>query len=411
MAERLHHNLARLTTEYAVMKAILERGELTRAQICDITRLSRPTVIDVLAAFRERSMIVSETRRSGGYGRDPEVISVNRLYRVGLGIDVGGSKIAAALVDLGGDIIAEAVEPTKSGGARALIKQLVALRDCLAADASIDPQVISSTALGIPGVLQPDGTILHAGNIRGLDKINVPGELSEALGCAVHLENDVNMAGLGEMDLVADGTSSSFVLISVGTGLGMAIVHDGDIMRGMSGRAGEIGFLPMDADLAEPDVRLHGGAETLAAGPALERLYATEAGKSAPAEQILALAAVGDAAASGVVKEYCAILARVVISAAVIVDPGFVVLSGGLGANHLLLEPLSEALRALSPFPIAVRTSTLGNRAGLMGAAALACRNNIADLLQTPHIDLSMEPGGAIGEQEPRRRSGHASTR
>ncbi len=378
MSETSVRRLEPLASDAAVLGALLGGGALTRSQICTATGLSRPTVVDVLARLSALAMTDTETRPLGLAGRNPELISLSQVRAVGFAADVGGSKIVAALVDFAGRVLAERVVGT-CAEAEQLAVQLGDLRRDLAREASVPLRSVVTAVVGLPGVVAADGRIAHGENISGLDSRDMRALLRDHLKCPVAIENDVNLAGVGELDRDAADNDGTYVLISVGTGIGMAIVHEGRVIRGATGRAGEIAFLPLSGDLADPLVRSHGATEMTVSGPALERTYAGRS-RPEPAEKILELAASGDPVASTVLAGFANDLARVILSVATVLDPDRIVLGGGLGSNPLLLGPVNEALALISPFPVEVRVSALGNRSGVCGAMALA-RNEVRRII------------------------------
>ncbi len=400
MSETSIRRLEPLASDAAVLGALLGGGALTRSQICAATGLSRPTVVDVLARLSARGMTETETRPLGLAGRNPEIISLSPVRTVGFAADVGGSKIVAALVDFAGRVLAERVASTCAEAGR-LAVQLGDLRRDLAREASVPLRSVVTAVVGLPGVVGADGRIAHGENIKGLDSLDIRKLLGEHLKCPVAIENDVNLAGVGEIDRDEEGDDGTYVLISVGTGIGMAVVHEGRVIRGATGRAGEIAFLPLAGDLADPLVRSHGAAELTVSGPALERRYA-ERSRPESAQRILELAASGDAVACDVLAGFAHDLARVVLSVAAVLDPGRIVLGGGLGSNPLLLDPVNEALERISPFPLEVKVSALGNRSGICGAMALA-RNEVRRILAEELTD------GATGSSRPQAARGARS--
>lgn len=373
MAQTVIRQFPRPASDVLVLEALLEGHALTRAQICVATGLSRPTVVDVLARMSARGMIAAEPSDLGVAGRSPELISIDPSRVVGLAADIGGSKAVVSLVNYAGQILAEVVEPT-AADADHLAEQLGTLRRYLASEAGVSVSSIVTAVVGLPGVIDDDGRIAHGDNIPGLDRCDVRALLRRHLKCPVAIENDVNLAGVGELDTdptIGDGT---FVLISIGTGIGMAVLHDGRVVRGASGRAGEIAFLPLFGTHDNADAQVHGSAETMVSGPALERRYSAVAHQSS-AELILVAAADGDEVALRVVRDFAADLSKVVLSVAAVLDPARIVLGGGVGANPFLLHFLGDALAQIAPFPISVVTSRLGNRSGIGGAIALARRD------------------------------------
>ncbi len=374
MGHESNRNIVLSANESLVLGSLLNGESLTRAQICTRTGLSRPTVLEVLAAMSHDGLTSVHRPALGGNGRTPEFISLDPTRVVGFAADVGGSKVVAALVDFTGRVLAEHVVKTEAHAVR-VAEQLGELRRSLAAEARVPLRSISTAVVGLPGVLGDDGHITHGENIKGLDAQDMRLLLRQHLKCPVRIENDVNLAGLGELDCTADDVDGIFVLISLGTGLGMAILHEGHVIRGAHGRAGEIAFLPLFNNHDNPDARIHGSSELMTSGPALERRYVERVGagqSEVSAASILELSNQGDSIASEVVGDFATDLSRVIVSVVTVLDPTRVVLAGGLGANPLLLQPLLKALEGLIPFAIDVRTSQLGNRSGICGALALA---------------------------------------
>ncbi len=362
-------------TELAVLRAIWFGGAETRAQIGAQTGLSRPTVIAALNALRSQKLIRSERRKAGSLGRDPELLSIDPRAVVGLGVDVGGTKTSAAIVDLLGEIIAESTIPTVRGEPGELIASIATMRDQLLASAGLESRKVPFAAIGMPGVLQDDGRLLHTGTLTGLDTADVRGLFVEQLGCEVHIENDVNMAAYGELLNAQSFSVGTRVLISVGTGLGMGIVHGGEVIRGSTGHAGEIAFLPISEDLQSPEAKQHGAAELVVCGPKFESRYMALSGRRLSSERILQSYLDEDPHAATAVEEIAFQLARVVVSVAVTLDPEVIVMTGGLGSNSILLDPLRRAVEAISPLTVKLELARFGTRAGLVGATTYAQRH------------------------------------
>lgn len=368
------------TSDEAVLRLLLDGECRTRAQICAATGLSRPTVTDTLARFARGRLITTEARPLGRTGRNPEVISIDSRRAMAFVADVGGTKVTAAVVDVAGRILVERTVPT-AADATSLVTQLGHLRHQLSAEAGTGLRGVVSAVVGLPGVVRPDGRIDHSSNIPGLDTVDIVSLFTTKLKCPVTIENDVNLAGLGELDGAAPDASASFVFVSVGTGIGMAVISDGRIVKGATGRAGEIGYLPLFGDLEHAAVRKHGSAELTTSGTALERRFAARGGKGR-AEQILVRHDEGDPVAHAVVGEFSDDLARVLVAVAAVLDPSRIVLGGGLGSNPSLLGPVIAAVARIAPFPINVVASDNGARSAICGGAALGRRRLHEHLLE-----------------------------
>jgi predicted NBD/HSP70 family sugar kinase len=266
--------------------------------------------------------------------------------------------VRGAVCDLNGVVRARQDVEVQVGDVAEAIDVSERLRAGLLAAAGLEPELIDGVVVGVPGVPAPGSGVLHlAENVAGLDGRAFGEELEQALGLPVTLENDINLAALGEQwHGVARGVDD-FVFLSVGTGMGAGLVLGGALHRGRHGAAGEIDFA-----LAGVDDNVDPSA------PQVAEL----AGGSADARAVFGAARNGDAAAVAVVAEVARRIALNVAAIAAVADVELVVLGGGIGANgDLLLDPVARRLREWLPFPPRVEVSTLGDAAILTGALAV----------------------------------------
>ena len=218
-------------------------------------------------------------------------------------------------------------------------------------------------------------------NIAGLSDVSLVDDVREAFrNCEVVVENDVNIAALGER---AEGNGvgcDDLVVLSIGTGIGAGVIVGGRLMRGHHGAAGEVAWLTVDGEPPTSDTRARGMLEVAAAGEGIRRTLRhalrTNANSTlratATVAEIFGAAARGDVAAQAVVAAEANLVARAVLSVVSVVDPEKVILAGGIGANPNLLRPVTEQLDLLAPFFVKVESSKLGERSGVVGALALA---------------------------------------
>jgi glucokinase len=285
------------------------------------------------------------------------------------GVDLGGSKVRVAVARCAdGTVVAEHVEPTVDGDADDLLRQLTG-----AVHRVIPPgTTVTSLAVGSPGLIRPDGTVALASNVRGLHELPLASSLSTALGIPVVVENDANVAAIGEGAQGAAVGCATYAVLSIGTGVGCGLIVDGRIVRGHRGAAGEVAFLPLGAPTGSPATRAAGALELAASGPAFERAAARRFGRRVSASEVLSLAAQHDLVAVALVADEAALIGAAIMAIVAVIDPEVVVLTGGLGSNHLLLAPVRETFAQWAPHQVDVRTSPLGDRAGVVGALALA---------------------------------------
>ncbi len=163
--------------------------------------------------------------------------------------DLGGTKLAAAIADARGRIVAELTEPTDPRGAAHVAEQIAACADKLAQTAGIEVTQARHVMVGIPGAIDPrTGRVSLIPNIAGLEDFDVLGFLRERFGPHVAIENDVNLAMLGEHALGCASRCRNAAFLSLGTGAGLGLLIDEKLFRGARGSAGEIADLPIGRD-------------------------------------------------------------------------------------------------------------------------------------------------------------------
>src|SRR5271170_8029878 len=167
--------------------------------------------------------------------------------------DLGGTKLAAAIADAHGHIVAELTEPTDPRGAMYVAEQIAACADKLAKTAGIEVARARHVMVGIPGAIDPrTGRVSLIPNISGLENFDVLGFLRGRFGSDVAIENDVNLAMLGEHALGCASHCRNAAFLSLGTGAGLGLLIDDKLFRGACGTAGEIADLPIGRDPTSP---------------------------------------------------------------------------------------------------------------------------------------------------------------
>jgi predicted NBD/HSP70 family sugar kinase len=292
-----------------------------------------------------------------------------------LGIDIGARFLRGALSDLRGTIRARQDIELDRAGADELLDAVARMRDGFVAVSGLPADRIDSVVTGIPGVVEEEtGRVRLAENAHGLEGMAVGAELERRLGLPVTVENDVNLAALGEHARGLGRGIDDFAFVSVGTGLGAGLVLAGELRRGRHGAAGELDFV-READDEDLD-------PCAAALPALAaRLAANGDGGAttlAPPydpRAIFAAARARDPLGCAVVAEEARRIALHIVPIAAVADVALVVLGGGVGRNgDLLLEPVRTALAERLAYPPRVEVSSLGEAAVLIGALAVGLR-------------------------------------
>ena len=258
-----------------------------------------------------------------------------------IGLDIGGTKTAAVLIDEQGGILQEVTLPTGYGADGVLTSAIGAI-DELCALAGITTASLSSIGVGIPGVVDSTtGVVSHAVNL-GLHSFDLAGELATRTGTRVDIENDVNAAALGVFHLMADDSITSMAYLNLGTGLAAGLVLDGRLWRGSRGTAGEIGHIPVDPMGGECACGQRGCLELSASGSAVARLWPSDHPR--PLEALFDAAAAGNPDAIAVQAKLIENIAAAVRVLVLPIDVDVLVIGGGMSA---LGDPLLSAVRAV----------------------------------------------------------------
>lgn len=305
-----------------------------------------------------------------------------------VGLDIGGTKTAALVVDDAGRVLGEVVQPTDVATPDRLVAAVVDTVDRALAMTGATRSALVAAGVGVPGQVDPTtGTVRMAVNLNLREPYPLRDALQTALGVPVTMENDVRTAAWGAYHRANSVRPiASLAYLSIGTGIAAGLVLGGRLYRGAGGMAGEIGHVPMDPSGPRCVCGSYGCLEAFAAGPAIAAyaadLLPTRDGSPLTTGQVYALAAQGDSTAGRVIARASSYLARAVYLLVMTYDVEQVVLGGGVTRAGMAFEqPLRQALAALrddSPLAAAmlpeekvVVVSTDFN-AGVVGAVYLA---------------------------------------
>jgi glucokinase len=293
-----------------------------------------------------------------------------------LAVDIGGTKIALAVISDHGQVIARDHQPIDLSGPRAVVEQIAAFGEPL-----ITSHQIEAAGVSVPAVLERNtDVVIWAPNLPGWQNIRFREMLQERLHRPTYIEYDGHAAALGEWQSGAARGYQNVASVIIGTGIGGGFIVEGRLWRGRDRLAGAVGWFPMMG----PDGLDHW--ENLAAGPAIaqraQRLIRVGQPSMMEAEALTAktvfdAARAGDAIAKQVIEETAALIGQGIASVISLANPEIVVLGGSVGRQgDLLLEIVQENVRRwaqpISARDVAIVSSTLGEEAGLLGAAYAA---------------------------------------
>ncbi len=314
-----------------------------------------------------------------------------------VGMDLGGTKILAAVVDADGRMLAEAKSATGAEeGPDQVINRMARTARRAAKLAGIDWGVIVSAGVGVPGPMDPKtGVVYRPPNLPGWDRIALGPRLAEALGVSVHLENDVNLGTLGEHALGAGRDTKDMVGIFVGTGVGGGLILDGKLRSGFRHAAGEVGHMIVAADGPVCGCGKRGCLESVASRTAIERdiRLGIAAGRKSHLTKLVrqegrltsgVLARAwrkGDPLVAEVIGRaqwYLGLLSASIVN---LIDPELIVFGGGVveAFGKEFLKPIRSTARQhyiqqARASRVRIVSASLGDHAGVLGAAVHARR-------------------------------------
>ena len=301
---------------------------------------------------------------------------MTRAARYCFAADLGGTKLAASIADASGLIGAESTEPTDPRGAAHVAEQIVACAGRLAQTVGIELTHARHVMVGIPGAIDPrTGRVSLTPNIPGLEDFDILAFLRDRFGPDAAIDNDVNLAMLGEYAFGCASECRNAAFLALGTGVGLGLLIDGKLFRGSCGSAGEIADLPIGRDATSQATTASGTFELEVGSLAIVDRYRRQGGTAtATVRDIFRLLEQGDEVAASVLDTTAHCVALAVASLQSILDLELIVFGGSIGVRPELHERVRRALPTLFSRPVAIAPSKLGDRAGLVGAAWAAAQ-------------------------------------
>ena len=360
--------------ERTVLETIRSSAPVSRAEISRLVGISKPTVSLAIQSLVDAGLVREAAEGPDGPSYGAVFFEPVPDAALVLGFDLGARFLRGAICDLRGAVRARLDVEVAGSDAASVLDVIAALRDQLVETAGLSDAVIDGVVVGVPGVVDEEsGRIALATSVEGLEGIAFRPALRDRLELPVTLENDVNLAALGEQwQGVARGVDD-FVFLSIGTGMGAGLVLHGELHRGRHGAAGEVDFALVG--LAQDVDPCAGAISTYATRVAAERSPVTTLQAPFDSREIFAAARSGDSFAYEIVEEVARRIALHLVPIAAVSDVSLAVLGGGLGANgDLLLRPVRELLAGWIPYPPQVDVSSLGEAAVLTGALAVGLR-------------------------------------
>jgi glucokinase len=373
-------HLRGLNLETVLAVAMQHDGPFTRAELIRATGLSAPTVGTLVSQLMQIGVVSDLGAGPSRGGRRPSSMEFNARHGYVAGIDLGPTRTRLALADLRGERLADRIMPTPQRlGPQALLARIAGALRVLMDETGVPASRLVAVGAGAPGAVDRGrGLVTSAPNLQGWTQVPMRDLLESSLHAPVVVENDVNLAVLGEHWRGAARGHDTCAFVFVGTGIGAGILIGGELHRGHHYLAGEIGVMCMGPQYVDVDYGERGCFETLAGLHGLAERW-PQASRQDPAGWVAGLfeaAMGGDRRAAKIVDETARLIAIAVANVAAVVDPTLIVLGGALFAQaESLVHDVRKLVERIYPSPIEIVPSALGKDAPLSGSLLMAAND------------------------------------
>lgn len=389
--------LLRRVSAGAVLDFMRSSGTVTVTEIMEATGLTRATAISVCEDLKERGWIreLENQRAFGGYqkGRPARRFELNERAGYVLGMDVGISKATVVVSDLRGQVLGRSslpfAEAEISAGERISVIDRAAMMALRGVGAT--PESVLAACAGIAAPVDRNGDVLVTQHFWGLFDVGLKAAMRDRHGWTLLLENDANLAALGDRWRGAASGVDDVVVILASERFGSGVIDGGRLLHGSRGGAGELAFLDQIVGVGDTfgvaSLARTWAAEALAGKARTSlRTHADQGG--AEAEHVFAAAAEGDAVALKILDRLTDRVARVIGAVATVFNPELVVIGGAVANSAgVLLEPIARRLKDFTATPPRIAVSPLGDSIVAVGAVRGAL-----DYVEKNSLDLALVP-------------------
>jgi glucokinase len=374
----------RHTNALTILKLLREAGSCSRADLVRASGLSAPTITNVVGDLLAANLIkpLGEGESSGG--RPPDMISFKAERGCVLAVEITASFLSFLLTDLSGTELnrvqvsladqkttPEAICRLVGAEVRRLLRKNRKTRDELLA-----------LVVGVPAITNvEDGVVLSISTLENWRSVPLRALLSKFVDCRVVIENDINLAALGERYRGAAQSQDTFICINIGAGVGAGIVLGGKIHHGAQWSAGEIAYLRLPHVLRRyPTLHEFGELEMVLTNSGILKSWrevsALRSGGATSGKMnalaVLDLAQTGDPRAKKIIQSRAEIVSDIIVNLSLILNPGLILLGGEVGSHPVLLSSVQKQLERCEFAVTRITVATLGDTAVLWGGIAVA---------------------------------------
>ncbi len=352
----VQNDMVRELNRQTVLQVLGLSGSTSRAQVAKETGLSVPTVNTIVREFIDMDVLREVGAAPSAGGRPAKLVRLDPGSRLVLALDLNGPRLRAAVLDLYGEVVCAAVGPVARPG---LEQGLIGFIEEVLAEVPQRQRVVR-LAVAVPGVIDPGSGHVRLAPTLGWDDFDLRGLIEPGCGVPVTLENDVNAVTLAELHYGLGRDHRYLLCVAIGSGIGAGLVVDGQLYRGATAAAGEIGYSRLAGPIPGEPLQLGSPGPLERQMLDRSRAFVAEDGR----------VDLSTAAARAAFDAFAADFGLVMHNLACLVNPELLVISWPADEGGLLVERLQQGW--CGPLPLPIRASALGPDAALRGVARLA---------------------------------------
>lgn len=348
-----------------ILEKIKTSQPISRAQVAKELCLSKTTVSALVDELLRKRLVVElgETPSGKGGGRPACLLGYNPSSVFVVGMDIGGTKILTTITDLAGEVRHSRRVPTTNR-----VEELAQLALDTIREAGLEERDVIGLGVGVPGTVTAEGVVIQAKALRWAN-FDLRQELGSRLPFPLFIGNDVNCAAMGERWLGSGDNADNLFFIAIGTGIGSAIICNGELVNGCRNRAGEICYFTSRQDVESRNYNHFGEQGVLekkVSGTALSR-------HGFPSKDLFRAYSQGDENASVIIRDFILDLSVAIANAVSLLNPEKVVIGGGVSESmSVIIDEIRQTVESLTPIRTDVHLASLGGNAGALGAIAYA---------------------------------------
>jgi len=389
-------SVLRHANAHSILKLLRECGSCSRADLVRASNLSAPTVTNVVKDLLSEGLVEPLGEGESNGGRPPDMIRFRAERGCLLAVEISAESILLLLTDLNGsELETQKLSLAKRKTTPDAICGYIGeeLKILLRKQKKTRAQLLAMV-VGVPAITNvEEGSVLSISTLEGWRSVPLRAMLSKIANCLVIVENDMNLAALGEHYCGAAQSEKNFVFMKIGTNVGAGIFLGGRIHHGSQWSAGEIAYLRLPSiSRRQPTIHEFGELEMVLTSSGILKSWQEESGKASrtgreiDAVGILNLAQAGDVRAEKIVRQRAEIVADIIVNLSLILNPGLILLGGEIGSHPALIDLVRKQLEGDEFAVTKVGASAPGNRAVLWGAISLALDAIPGVLLPQPAI-------------------------